>query len=104
MTILKMFMANAIRLPIQRLQFDFLNIDSLESKKIAANNQILDSVVNENTLSPIIEPAILNQPEKQQNNRFYNFNQYQIPLKLQTTFATRIKVHKRNFLSKPSNY
>ena len=58
-------MTNTIRLPIERLQFEFFNIDSLESKGMVADNQILHCVFDKSTLSPTIEPAILNQLKKQ---------------------------------------
>ena len=103
-TMLETFMANAIRLPIERPQFDSFGTDSLESEGVAADNQVLDCVFDESTLSPTIEPAILDQLEKQQNDRFHDFNQYRIPSKLQTAFAAGIKVHRRNLPSEPSNY
>lgn len=57
-------MANAIRLYIERLQLDFFKTNFLESEGLTANNQVLESVFNESTLSAIIEPAILDQLEK----------------------------------------
>ena len=75
-TMLETFMANAIRLPIERLQFDSFGTDSSESEGVGADNQVLESVFDESTLSPTIEPAILDQLEKQQNYSFYDFNQY----------------------------
>ena len=73
---LELFMSNAIRLPIKRTQLDFSGRDSLQSERVVADDQVLESVFDENILLSTIEPAILNQLEKQQNNSFYDFNQY----------------------------
>lgn len=97
---LKTFMANTIRLSIECSKLNSFNIDSLESEKIVVDNQILESIFDKSTLSFTIEPAILDQLEKQQNNRLYDFNQYQIFLKLQTALMARIKGHKQNLPSK----
>lgn len=51
---LKTFIANIIKLLIERPQLDFFVIDSLESEDLAADNQISKSVLNQNTLSPTI--------------------------------------------------
>ena len=71
---------------------------------MVADNQILESVPDESTSSYTIEPAILDHLEKQQNDRFYDFNQHQITSKLETAFMAWIKVHRRNLQSEPSNY
>lgn len=92
---LKIFIANAIKLPIERSQLNFFNTNLLKSKNMAMDNQILESVFNKNILSSTTEPAILNQLKKQQNNCFYEFNKYQISSKLQTTFMTEIKIYQR---------
>ena len=91
-------------MPIERYQLSCFSADWLESKRVAAENKVLQSVFDENTLSPSIEPAILDQLEKKQSDRFYNFNQYQILLKLQIAFNAGIKVYKQNLPSKRINY
>lgn len=58
-------MANTIRLPIKRPHLDFFNTNFLESERMAMDNQVLEIVFDESTLSPTIEPAILDQFEKQ---------------------------------------
>ena len=78
---LETFMANAIRMPIEHQHLDSSSTDSLESEGVVADYQVLESVLDESTLSPTIEPAILDQLKKQQNNRFYDFNQHRIPSK-----------------------
>ena len=57
-------MANTIRMPIEHQYLDSSSIDSLESEGIVADNQVLESVLNENPSSATIEPAILDQLEK----------------------------------------
>ena len=101
---LETFMANAIKMPIEHQHLDSSSTDSLKSEGLVADNQVLESVLDKSTSSPTIESAILDQLKKQQNNRFYDFNQHQIPSKLQTAFIAGIKVHKINLPSKPSNY
>ena len=71
---LEIFIANTIRMPIESQNWDSFDTDSLESEWVFVDNQVLESVLDENTLSPTIEPAIMDQLEKQQNDRFYNFN------------------------------
>lgn len=101
---LKIFIANTIRLPIDCSQLNFFNTNLLKSKEMAMDNQVLGYVFDKNILSSTIEPPILNQLKKQQNNCFYDFNQYQISSKLQTTFMTGIKIHQRKLWLEPSNY
>ena len=79
---LETFMANSVRMPVEHQYLDFSSTDSWVSEGVVTNNQVLESVFDESTSSPIIEPTILDQLEKQQNDRFYDFNQHQIPLKL----------------------
>ena len=50
----------------------------------------------------LIELAVADQLEKQQNKRFYNYSQLWIPLKLQITFSVR--KHQQDLPSKPANY
>ena len=79
---LETFLANFIRVPVERHQLGCFSTDCLESEGVVAENKVLQSVFDEDTSSPSIEPAILDQREKQQNDRFYNFDQHQIPSKL----------------------
>lgn len=102
--ILEIFIANSIRIPIESQQLSSFSIDSLKFEVVATQIKVLQLVFYESILSCIIEPAILDQLEKQQNDRFYYFNQYQIPSKLQTAFIVSNKVHKQNFLLESSNY
>ena len=103
-TMLETFMANSIRMPIQRQQLDSFSADFLKSERVAANNELLKFVFDESTSSPTIELAILHQLEKQLNDRFYDFNQHRILSKPQTAFITGTKVHRRNLPSEPFNY
>lgn len=61
---LEIFIVNAIKLLIKRLQLNFFSTNSLESKKVVRNNQVLEFVLDENILSSIIEPTILDQLKK----------------------------------------
>lgn len=49
-----------------------------------------------------LELAVITQLEKQQNNRFQDYSQYQISSKLQNTFVAG--THQQNFLLEPENY
>lgn len=49
--------------------------DSIESEGVVAEIYVLPSVFDENTLSPTIEPASLDELEKQQNDWYYDFHQ-----------------------------
>ena len=101
---LEIFLANSIRISVKHHQLGCFGIDCLEFKGRAAKNKVLLSVFDENILSPSIEPAILDQLEKQRNDRFYDFDQYQILSKLQTAFITGIKVNRQNLPSEPISY
>ena len=79
---LETFLVNSIRIPVKCHQLGCFNADCLESEGVSAENKVLQSIFDESTLSPSIKPAILDQLEKQQNDKFYNFDQYQIPSKL----------------------
>lgn len=61
---LEIFMVNAIKMLIKRLQLDFFGTNSLESKEVVRDNQVLKFVFDENILSSIIEPTILDQLKK----------------------------------------
>ena len=89
---------------IEHQYLDSFSIDSLESKGIVPDNRVFEFVLDESTLLPTIKPAIMDPLEKQQNNRFYDFNQHQISSKLQTAFIARIKVHRWNLLSELCKY
>ena len=56
------------------------------------------------TLDPeaYIEPAILDELQNQQNNRFYDFRQNKIPSRLHTAFTAG--THRRELPAKPLNY
>lgn len=56
---LEIFIVNTIRFFIEYPQLDSFNTNFYESKGMAANNQVLKSVFDENTLIPTIELAIL---------------------------------------------
>ena len=73
---LETFIANIIKIPIEHQHLDSFDIDFLESERVVADNQVLESVLDESILAPNIDPSILDQLEKQQNDRFYDFNQH----------------------------
>ena len=73
---LETFLANSLRIPVKRHQLGCFSIDCLEFEGVAIENKVLQSVFDKSTLSPSLEPAILDQLEKQQNDRFYDFDQY----------------------------
>ena len=75
---LEIFIANAIRLPIKCPQLDSFSTNCLKFIKVALDNQVLKFLFDKNILLSIIKLAILDPLEKYQNDRFYNFNQYQI--------------------------
>ena len=101
---LKTFLTNSIRIPVEHHQLGCFNIDYLESEGVAAENKVLQSVPDKSTLSPSIKSAILDQLEKQQNDKFYDFDQHRIPSKLQNAFIAGTKVHKQNLPPKPISY
>ena len=103
-TMLETFLANSIRIPVERHQLGCFSADCLKSKGVIAENEVLQSVFDESTSSPSIEPAILDQLEKQQNDRFYDFDQHRIPSKLQTAFIAGTKVHRQNLPPEPISY
>lgn len=53
-----------------------------------------------------IELVVFDQFQKQQNNRFHNFIQCQISIKLQTVFSAKLyyRIHCQNLLPEPVNY
>ena len=61
-------------MPIERHQLGCFSADCLKSEGVAAENKVLQFVFDESILSPNIELAILDQLEKKQNNRFYDFD------------------------------
>ncbi len=61
---LETFLANFIRMSVERQQLGCFSVDCLKSKGIATENEVLQSVFDESTSSPSIELAILNQLEK----------------------------------------
>ena len=49
-----------------------------------------------------LEPTVMTQLKKQQNDRFYNYSQHQISFKLQTVFVAR--THQQDFPPESANY
>ena len=64
----------------------------------------LSSGLHESGSTNYIEPAVLDELERQQNQRFFDFRQFRVPSKVQTAFASGVKVYKRNLPSVPINY
>ena len=62
------------------------------------------TATSESKSSSSMEPAIPDELEKQQNDRFYDFNQQRIPSKFQTVFVIGVKVHRRNLPLEPADY
>ena len=85
-------------------QLGDFNGNYLKFEGVAAKNKLLQSVFNKNTSSSNIEPAILDQLEKQQNDRFYDFDQYRIHSNLQTAFIADTKVYRQNLPSESLRY
>ena len=51
-------------MPTERHQLGCFNTNYLISERVVAENEVLQSVFNENTLSPSMESAILDQLDK----------------------------------------
>ena len=81
-------------MPVERHQLGCFSINCLESEGVATENKVLQFVFNENISFPSIKPAILDQLDIDQNDRYYNFDKYQISSKLQTAFIASTKVHR----------
>ena len=64
----------------------------------------LSSGLHESGSTNYIEPAVLDELERQQNQRFFDFRQFRVPSKVQTAFASGVKVYKRNLPPVPINY
>ncbi len=63
-TMLEIFLANSIRMPVERQQLGFFSADCWESEGMVTENEVLQSVFDESTSSSSIESAILDQLEK----------------------------------------
>ena len=96
-SVFEAFLANSIGLPIKI-------IDSSKSKRVDCSHE--NFFVTTTTIKKheyfSLEPAIMIQLKKQQNNRFYNYSQYWIFSKLQTAFVTR--TYRQNLPPEPINY
>ena len=61
---LEIFLTNSIRISVECHQLGCFNIDCLESKGVATENEVLQFVFDKSTSSLSIEPVILDQIEK----------------------------------------
>ncbi len=61
---LEIFVANSIRILVERQELGSFSINYLEYKRIVVENKVLQSILNESTLSPSIESAIFDLLEK----------------------------------------
>ena len=80
-SVLKAFFANLVGLPVE-------NASSFESEGVDCNHKklFIATTAKKEPEYCLLEPAVMTQLEKQQNNRFYEYSQCQIPSKLQTAF------------------
>ena len=86
------FLANLISIPV-------IDLASNEQQNIISNCDNADPCKSEK-----VEPARLDQLEKQQKFRFYDFVQHRIPTKLQSAFVAGLKIHCQNLTPELINY
>ncbi len=87
------FLANSATMPV----------DNLGPKH--AYNTIADRNKAELCQSEVVEPARLDQLDKQQKQRFYNFAQHKVPSNLQNTFTAGSRiVHRQEIPPEAVNY
>ena len=75
-------------------------LDSLKSKGVGIEMELKLKFLNED----IFEPAVHDELETQQNQRFFDFRQFKVPSKIQKAFAAGIRIYRRNFPPVPVNY
>lgn len=97
-SILGAFLANSVGLPVENLfvEPDFCkseevkdlshkNSSELENSFVAATTRKTRTLYDEHWSIP--EPVVMDQLEKQQNERFFDFSQLRVPTKIQTAFT-----------------
>lgn len=69
----------------------FENINSFESEAVNCShkNSFVATAIKSMEYHFLIKPAVVDQLEKQQNKKFYDYSQLQVPFKLQTAFSAR---------------
>lgn len=93
---MEIFFANSVTIPDQSEGMKTSYPDSIIKSKRVKNAQ---EYLNFN-----ISPAILNELENQQSQKFFDFKQFKVLSKIQIAFTPGVKIHKRNFLLEPVNY
>ncbi len=92
-SVLEAFLANSTSIPVDNL------------RRQHAYYTIADRDKADQCESESVEPARLDQPDKQQKQWFYKFAQHRVPTNLQNAFtAGSGMVHRRDLPSKPVNY
>ena len=97
LSVFETFLANSVCLPVK-------TTDSSESERVDCSheNSFVATTATKKHEYCFLEPATMTQLEKQQNDRFYNYSQRQIPSKLQTAFVAG--THWQNLPPEPTNY
>ena len=88
----------------EKVQSTQMQLNNADQISLFVLYESTSTATSESKLSSSIEPGILDELEKHQNNRFYDFNQHRIPSKLQTAFVAGVKVHRQNLPPEPANY
>lgn len=86
-SIFEAFLANSVGLPVGNLSQD---ADSFKSEGVDCSHENSFVATTAETEHPLLEPepAVMNQLEQQQNDRFYDFSQSRVPSKRQIEFST----------------
>lgn len=99
-SVLEAFLANSVSIPVQPEGVEPSYPDSLESEGVGMETEPELEFLNEDML----EPAVLDELETQQNQRFFDFRQFRVPSKIQKAFAAGVRIHRRNLPPVPVNY
>ena len=95
-SVLEGFLANSVTIPVQSEGIEALYPDSVIESEGVENEQEYPNFS--------ISPAILDELENQQSQRFFDFRQFRVPSKIQTAFTAGVKIHRRNLPPEPVNY
>ena len=96
-SVLKAFLVNLVGLSVENSSlFESNGVDCSHKKLFIA------TTAKKEPKYCSLEPAVMIQLEKQQNDRFYDYNQCQIPFKLQTAFV--VGIYQQNIPPKIANY
>lgn len=93
---MKGFLPNSVTIPVQSERIEAFYLDSVIEFEEVENEQEYPNFS--------ISPAILDELENQQSQRFFDFRQFRVPSKIQTAFTAGVKIHRRNLPPKPVNY